>query len=215
MADLGEGGFSRLGSAGVGVDDVFGWDGPAPPIPPKSERRDLRSPFQSPCFPSGQSGSDTKASSSSQPQTREERASVRRSRSLARVRSLNRIGATKTGSPGTPTRVSTGLVKRAGRGFGASAAESLASSPGLTAAVERQFGAVSQPAAVSANDDKENIPAAGKGGSVGSGGACTDGTGLTGPVVDAQVLGSKRMVDLFLNSRRQRMVSSEDTSAFV
>jgi hypothetical protein len=42
-----------------------------------------------------------------------------------------------------------------------------------------------------------------------------EGTGVMGPALNAQAMGSKRMVDVFLSSRRRRIQGSEESNAFL
>ncbi|KAK1768673.1 hypothetical protein QBC33DRAFT_448506 [Phialemonium atrogriseum] len=88
-------------------------------------------------------------------------------------------------------------------------APSIASSPGLTAAVERQFGSLAQlgERRRGSGENKENEAVCGD---MGGGGA-----GLFGSGEDVRAMGSKRMVDLFLSSRRRRVVGSDESDAFV
>ena len=92
----------------------------------------------------------------------------------------------------------------------------------MTGAVERQFGSTS-------TNSRYRTPGSGRPGT-----AETerfrdaeediydvDGAGLLGPPMsvtegEAQVMGSKKMVDMFLSSRRKRMVSeSEQSGVFI
>lgn len=111
------------------------------------------------------------------------------------------------------------LIKRNGR---PSTGNSASPVSGLTGAVERQFGSTSTnsryrtPASAGPvtggserfKDAEEDIYG-------------VDGAGLLGPRVsvteiEAQAMGSKKMVDLFLSSRRKRMVSeSEQSGMFI
>ncbi|TAQ86219.1 hypothetical protein B7494_g5455 [Chlorociboria aeruginascens] len=92
---------------------------------------------------------------------------------------------------------------------------------GLSAAVEKQFGSASTRArsrsrALGVGENRENRSPRREEPDDEYG---TDGAGLMGPAVrelDAQAMGSKRMVDLFLSSRRKRMASgSTDGGMFV
>ncbi|KAH6705168.1 hypothetical protein BKA61DRAFT_559427 [Leptodontidium sp. MPI-SDFR-AT-0119] len=127
------------------------------------------------------------------------------------------LGSTKASirSVETPAK----LVKRNGR---PSTSNSASPGSGLNRAVERQFGSTS-------TNSRYRTP-----GSAGPGTAGTerfrdaeedvygvDGAGFLGPRVsvtegEAQAMGSKKMVDLFLSSRRKRMVSeSEQSGVFI
>ncbi|PNY27051.1 Uncharacterized protein TCAP_03034 [Tolypocladium capitatum] len=118
---------------------------------------------------------------------------------LPRMRSLNTLANT------TPPARDERLLKRRARARpGAAGASPAKSSPGLTAAVERQFGKAST-----------GSPMRGPGWSSGqdagtptAGGDASDGAAAGGSDWDAQVMGSKRMVDLFLSSRRKRIKGS-------
>ena len=169
-----------------------------PPIPPKSSLR----PKPSTSLASMKSTHDATAKPQNPPQTPGQGAAARRSKSLAHIRSLNRMRGNNTGSPYAPASASSRLARWAGRTPGYSVPDSTASSPGLTMAVERQFGGL-------LGEDKENVPVDRK-----TSGA--HGTHAPGRAdVDAQAMGSKRIVELFLSSRRQRMVSTEDADAFI
>lgn len=116
------------------------------------------------------------------------------------------------------------LVKRHGR---PSTGHSASPGSGLTGAVERQFGSTS-------TNSNYRTPGSAGPGTVGTTGSerfrdadediyGVDGAGLLGPgnsagtrvsvtESEAQSMGSKKMVDLFLSSRRKRMVSESDQS---
>ncbi|KAH7390196.1 hypothetical protein BKA64DRAFT_579772 [Cadophora sp. MPI-SDFR-AT-0126] len=140
-------------------------------------------------------------------------------RNLLRKRNSSQttLGSTKASikSVETPAK----LVKRNGR---PSTGNSASPGSGLNGAGERQFGSTS-------TNSRYRTP-----GSTGPGTAGTerfkdaeediydvDGAGLLGPRVsvtetEAQAIGSKKMVDLFLSSRRKRMVSeSEQSGVFI
>ncbi|KAM4063804.1 hypothetical protein HRG_006915 [Hirsutella rhossiliensis] len=119
---------------------------------------------------------------------------------LPRMRSLNTM-ATRS-SPARDDQV----PKRRGQpcmGFGG--VSPAQSSPGLTAAVEKQFGKLSTGSPRRGYDWKAEgdatTPKRKAGGRV-------DDAGSAGSSWDAQVMGSKRMVDLFLSSRRRRIEGS-------
>ncbi|PHH80999.1 hypothetical protein CDD82_1380 [Ophiocordyceps australis] len=103
-----------------------------------------------------------------------------RGMALPRMRSLNTLGYDT--SPSTRDEQ---LLKRRVRRLGPAA--SATPSPGLTAAIERQFGKVAT-TPVSCSSPRRGVDAK------------TDW--------EAQVMGSKRMVDLFLSSRRRGVAGS-------
>ncbi|KAF4626833.1 hypothetical protein G7Y89_g11323 [Cudoniella acicularis] len=111
------------------------------------------------------------------------------------------------------------LVKKHGR---RASTISTRSPGGIGAAVEKQFGSTStgsRTAFYSVNRQNENFST---GMSDEEDLYGVDGAGLMGPFnremseTDAQALGSKRMVELFLSSRRRRIAGgSEDSGAFI
>ena len=96
------------------------------------------------------------------------------------------------------------------------------SSPGIAAAVDQQFGAVNDstsaksPAATVRLQKRENVsPRVGSGKSMNDAAAVTGtGTAALGPETSPDHrelgMGSKKMVEMFLSSRRRRMASSND-----
>ncbi|PHH90182.1 hypothetical protein CDD83_4313 [Cordyceps sp. RAO-2017] len=112
------------------------------------------------------------------------------------------------GTPGSPERVDEGPKWRGRPRLAAGAATSSArSSPGLTAAVERQFGQGS----TGSPRKKANGRSGRQGGMTTPGWrgeADTRDAATAGSDRDAQIMGSKRMVDLFLSSRRRRIEGS-------
>lgn len=187
---------------------------PKPPPPPPIPSRSARRPSPSGGLAEAQSMQDLKASRKAQ-QDRLQRSPLfveaRRTKSLARIHSISRTRADETGSPNASTATkSVTLVKRTGPMFGGgtSAATSATSSPGLTAAVRRQFGGVDAGYGTP-EYDKENHDVADKSHDV-----CGP-QGLENPGAKAQTMENKQMVDLFLRSRRRRMMSSEDNGAFL
>jgi hypothetical protein len=135
-------------------------------------------------------------------------------RSLAHICSLNRLREMNSNpdSPETPTPNPTRLQKkRSGFLYTPSVvASETATSPGLTAAVEKQFGAVSKPN-TGKGENKENE---GAGDPYGLG-----RSGMLGSIPSGSEQRSaktKRMVDVFLSSRRKRFASgSDDSPAFL
>lgn len=137
---------------------------------------------------------------------------------LIRIRPRNGAPTvySSTGSPlATPSptarlrrrRGQTTFCGPAGSSWRSPLAPSIASSPGLTAAVERQFGSLAQLQRRGSGGNKENEAVCGD---LGGGGA-----GVFGSGEDVRAMGSKRMVDLFLSSRRRRVVGSDESDAFV
>ncbi|CAM1506107.1 Fc.00g057480.m01.CDS01 [Cosmosporella sp. VM-42] len=124
---------------------------------------------------------------------------------IPRMRSLNTIACVT--SPREEA-----LLKRRSRSRLNGPGSSVKSSPGLTGAIERQFGpgATGSPAQrvcrnmgqpslnlrTRREEPEESLT----------------GTGLMGPALDAQAMGSKRMVDIFLNNRRNRAHASKTNS---
>jgi hypothetical protein len=178
---------------------------PPPPIPVKSE---LRSPPSLPVLYSTPNGNlDAEFGRKGGGVT-----SLPRKHSLAATEK-------EAVSEGFLTRTPARLVKW--RNNHAGHLSGSASSPGLTAAVEKQLGsmglcqkdAVTSPRAVEA-DVFPSTPAfdAYNAGSP----YVADGSGVFGPDErNPQTIGSRRMVDLFLSSRRRRAAGSDDTSAFM
>lgn len=154
--------------------------GPPPPIPPKSARR-LAQASSSAKIPMTELY-NINTTTEEQPATPDPRVAARRTQSLARMRSLNRLRATATGSPFAPMSTSATLTNRQNlaSGLGITSLPSGTSSPGLSAAVERQFGATVPVGGRQYGDDKENSPRP-----------------------EAIRSGSKAMVDDFLRSRRR------------
>ncbi|KAF7559335.1 hypothetical protein G7046_g4814 [Stylonectria norvegica] len=121
---------------------------------------------------------------------------------IPRMRSLNTIGCLN------PSRDEALRKRRSRTRLTGPQGSSAQSSPGLSTALERQFGmagtgspaqrsgwtmTLPSPRCRSSRDDTEEGLA---------------GPGLIGPELDAQAMGSKRMVDMFLSSRRRRINGS-------
>ncbi|KND89192.1 hypothetical protein TOPH_06183 [Tolypocladium ophioglossoides CBS 100239] len=119
---------------------------------------------------------------------------------LPRMRSLNTIA-----NMSPPARDEQLLKRRARARLGAAGASSAKSSPGLTAAVKRQFGKAStgSPMRGPGWSSEQDVGTPRMGGD-GAHEAAADSSDW-----DAQVMGSKRMVDLFLSSRRKRIKGSK------
>ncbi|KAI1080212.1 hypothetical protein F5B20DRAFT_589632 [Whalleya microplaca] len=138
-------------------------------------------------------------------------------KSLAQVPSLSAIGGNQSRS--TPT-LTTKLVRKQPRAGNNGTPKS---SPGLAAAADKQFGKVDdigaskhKPGTTKASGTDENI------GPKTSTNAEDDpygiqGSGVLGPEpgLNPQSVGSRRMVDIFLSSRRKRMASSDDGGVFL
>ncbi|KJZ75832.1 hypothetical protein HIM_04656 [Hirsutella minnesotensis 3608] len=129
-------------------------------------------------------------------------------RDLPRMRSLITM---KSGQ--SPTRVGQYLRRRGRSHLDVDGTSSAHSSPGLTAAVEKQFGKLSTHRQTQESEqvfDRKDVCT--------SMGKAETGSAERGRSWDAQVMGSKRMVDLFLSSRRKRIkgskaeIESENTS---
>lgn len=174
------------------------FDGPLPspelppPIPP-------RSPLRRDPYPVEASALSPKKLSSQSP-TAGEGHLLAHKPSMSRLRELN---SNSTDLPWTPTPKPTRLQKkRSGFLYTPSVGKSEGTSPGLTAAVEKQFGpATNKPAAGEENKENEvsaeNPKGAGK-------------VIHLGPVNEERSAKGRRMVDVFLSSRRKRMASSSD-----
>ncbi|KAK0105306.1 hypothetical protein ONS95_004311 [Cadophora gregata] len=186
---------------------------PPPPIPPRSPLRQMQSKSSLRSV-----GTTNTIRTISAPNSAIKTSSMN-GRNLLHKRnpSQTTLGSTKTSikSVETPAK----LIKRHGR---PSTGNSASPGSGLSRAVERQFGSTS-------TNSRYRTP-----GSAGPGTAGTerfkdaeedlygvDGAGLLGlrasvTETEAQAMGSKQMVDLFLSSRRKRMVSeSEQSGVFI
>ena len=102
------------------------------------------------------------------------------------------------------TNALTKLVKRNRR-----PSNSSKPSPGMGTAVDKQFGSAISWTSCSGTENRSPQDEL----------YDSDGAGLMGPTgvqqLDAQALGSKRMVDLFLSSRRRRVAGSDEGNAFL
>ncbi|KAF4513147.1 hypothetical protein G6O67_000456 [Ophiocordyceps sinensis] len=118
---------------------------------------------------------------------------------LPRMRSLNTMA-----SRSSPARDDQAQKRRGRACMGFGSASPARSSPGLTAAVKKQFGKLSTGSPRVCDwreyEDSSTPRRRVHGGGAGADSASSDW--------DAQVKGSKRMVDLFLSSRRRRIESS-------
>ncbi|KAJ9161645.1 hypothetical protein NKR19_g2084 [Coniochaeta hoffmannii] len=134
------------------------------------------------------------------PQTGEESRSPAHRPCINRLSELNNMVDTGRTPTPRPPRLQ---KKRSGFLYTPSIAKSDATSPGLTAAVEKQFGPASK-TPVSNDENKENEVSGG-----------SNGTRKSGPLGSAFDEGSakgRKMVDVFLSRRRKRMASSSDDS---
>ena len=176
---------------------------PPPPIPPRSPLRPVKSKsslrsvntVNTLCTPSAPN-SVTKTSSVN-------------GRNLLHKRNASQTTLRSTKSLDTPAK----LVKRNIRKV-SNTAKTPSPGVGIVGSVEKQFGATStgtrsRTPGVSWSANRDNRSPEPQDDVYG-----TDGAGLMGPIMsggmqelDAQQMGSKRMVDLFLSSRRRRMVS--------
>lgn len=173
-----------------------------PPIPTRSPLR--KAPY--PVLTSAKSMRDLRDGDESHLQTADENRSPTRMRSTNPCREMN----SKLGSPQTPTPNPTRLKKkRSGFLYTPSIAlKSEATSPGLTAAMEKQFGPASKTTAAN-GENKENE---------GSGDGMRESSllGSLGPGPKEKSAKSKRSLNVFLSSRRKRMASSStDNPAFL
>lgn len=120
--------------------------------------------------------------------------------SIPRVRTYNTMGPSRSSAMSREELRKPRSLTRFGE-----TTSSVKSSPGLTAAVERQFGRAGSEPPMS--ERRERLIYTPRGPAY----ANTDSTGraaLMGSDLEAQVMGSKRMVDLFLSSRRKRVQGS-------
>ncbi|ORY55302.1 uncharacterized protein BCR38DRAFT_452702 [Pseudomassariella vexata] len=131
------------------------------------------------------------------------------------MQSTNALGTQAQNGASTPAKAK--LVKRQPR---PKSCVTPSASPGISAAVDKQFGCLG-----SSSESKRHHAMAGPlkcenvspynempkkdDTSPGSSGHGPDDN------LDAQSIGSRKMVDIFLNSRRRRINGSEDTDAFV
>jgi hypothetical protein len=185
-----------------------------PPIPPRSASRP--GPGRSVADLKPKAASSTRETDSTPPQTPEKRvasAAARKSRSLARIRSLNKLRVTATGSPhsGNTPSPNKGDGMLGGDRVGAalmSAGASMLSTPDLTADVERQLSAAAAHVTKPPRPSRDGV----------------DGIMFDKPdpyslqsyiESDAEADGSRRVVDLVLSSRRRRMASSDEGGAFI
>jgi len=163
-----------------------------PPIPARSSLRKNPYPVSS----------DTRLTKelAPLPQTGEESRSPAHRPCINRLSELNNMVDTGRTPTPRPPRLQ---KKRSGFLYTPSIAKSDATSPGLTAAVEKQFGPASK-TPVSNDENKENEVSGG-----------FNGTRKSGPLGSAFDEGSakgRKMVDVFLSRRRKRMASSSDDS---
>lgn len=151
-----------------------------PPIIPS--RSSLR---VAPSLPGAMSGAETEAE--------------RQVAKLPRMRSLNTVA-----HRGSTARDDSVLRRRGRACMGFGGISPAQSSPGLTAAVEKQFGKLRNGSPKGGHERKvvEDVTTPKR---VADGG---DDAGSAGSKWDAQVMGSRRIVDLFLSSRRRRIESS-------
>jgi hypothetical protein len=182
---------------------------PPPPIPPRSPLRAM--PSKSSLRSVNTVNTFNTARTPSAPSSSVKISSVN-GRNLLHKRNISQTTLRSTRSLDTPAK----LVKRNIRKVSNA---SITPSPrgGLTATVEKQFGSTSTgarsrtPGVSWSAIRRENRSPQQKDDVYGA-----DGAGLMGPVMsggimelDAQQMGSKRMVELFLSSRRKRIASEE------
>lgn len=192
---------------------------PPPPIPPRSPLRPVQS--KSSLRSVNTVNAFNRAPSASAPNSTVKIASVN-GRNLLHKRSTSQNTLRSAKSLDTPAKLVKHNIRKASQA-------SLTTSPGggITTAVEKQFGSTalgtrSRTPGVTWNANRENRSPLLKDDIYES-----DGAGLLGPVMsgggvrmqelDAQQIGSKRMVDLFLSSRRRRIAggSEEGGSGFI
>lgn len=184
---------------------------PVPPPPPVPVRSPLRQKHSRSSLPSTTNGS----SPHSETLTTVKVPSVNGRNMLhKRTGSASTIKSTK--SVETPGK----LVKKSKRSSGTTAQENLGSRHSASsgkATGEKQFGSASTrsrtPGSTWIIDSEANSPERNE--DI----YCTDGAGLMGPAMtggmdelNAQQMGSKRMVDMFLSSRRKRIAGGSDES---
>jgi hypothetical protein len=134
-------------------------------------------------------------------------------KSLSHTRSMNAL-STRMQNGASATTI---LVKKQPR---PQSCATPVRSPGIGAAVDRQFGKLggsmdcTRRLRMATPIKSENVsPSA----AVEDDPYGISGSGVLGPGIDlkAPAMGSERMVDLFLSSRRQRILGSEDGDAFL
>ena len=190
---------------------------PPPPIPPRSPLRPKQSKSSLRSVNTANSSRTVHAQSSPNSAAK---VSGNNGGNLLHKRNASQTTLHSTRILDTPAK----LMKRSIRRVSNTTATP-SSAGGLVVTIEKQFGSTSTGArsrtpGVSLNGNRENRSPQ-QGDDIYS----SDGTGLMGPVMsggvqelDAQQMGSKRMVDLFLSSRRKRMASegeSEMGSIFI
>ncbi|TPX10651.1 uncharacterized protein E0L32_008385 [Thyridium curvatum] len=186
-------------------------DSTPPPVPPRNPLRDLSSGVGN-SLTIEESVQSTKKQYY-HPRTPEDRLlAARRAKSLARLRSLKKLHAAGNDRNSAPTSASARLGGYAARALDGHGVGSTTSSPGLTTALQRQFGprpharlGKSQDRLADMSEEHRNDP-----GVDGQADACETTPSLQPP------LGGQRIVDIFLSSRRKRMVSTDEGgTAFV
>ncbi|KAI1378997.1 hypothetical protein F4677DRAFT_410286 [Hypoxylon crocopeplum] len=183
------------------------------PVPDCDKENEAPGPFMvssrsglrtTPSLASMRSAREAKAST--EPRSKGALDSIRR-RSVAHKASLNTLA-------GNPTSTRKLVKKQPGR----KKYVTPTSSPRLAAAVDRQFGKVDgstdseRKLGVVASMKTENVSPMTDADPYG-----VQGSGVLGPETDvsSQSMGSKKMVDLFLSSRRRRMASGDDGGVFM
>lgn len=137
-----------------------------------------------------------------QPQTPIREHAVRQSKSLAGLKSMSRIGEPQTGSPQPPVSSTVRLMRKSASKLALNPA-STASTPGFTGVFQRQFGSISHHMDGQLAEKENQVPQELHHGAQKS------------PNTKGQFRGSKAMVDLFLNSRKQQVASRADPTAYV
>lgn len=138
------------------------------------------------------------------PQTPIRRHAVRQSKSLAGLKSMNRIGEPQTGSPQPPVSSTVRLMRKSASKLALNPA-SATSTPGFTGVFQRQFGSIGHHLGGQLAEKENQVPQV----------PHQDGAKKQSPNIKGQFRDSKAMVDLFLSSRKQQVASRGDPTAFV
>ncbi|KAL2276707.1 hypothetical protein FJTKL_00509 [Diaporthe vaccinii] len=138
------------------------------------------------------------------PQTPIRRHAVRQSKSLAGLKSMNRIGEPQTGSPQPPVSSTVRLMRKSASKLALNPA-SATSTPGFTGVFQRQFGSIGHHVGGQLAEKENQVPQV----------PHQDGAKNQSQNTKGQFRGSKAMVDLFLSSRKQQVASRGDPTAFV
>jgi hypothetical protein len=174
-----------------------GFPMPPPPPPPLPPPLPLRSPLR----PTQSRSSLRSVDATSTQRTLSAPSSIVKQRSFNGHKLLRPNSLTNINRVDTPAK----LIKRTGR-----PSNNYDPSPGIGAAVERQFGSAGSRTPYSGAENYSPADAA-RSEHHGSTNAGHRGTRAT----EAQAMGSRVMVDMFLSSRRRRVAGSDESNAFL